>query len=74
MKSLSEIYAKSKNEKKGIPAETLEKHTGNAVEVWKVLYHRYKDSLSLDNEFWVRSLIAVIFHDFGKATRNFQNT
>ncbi len=72
MKALSEIYAKSKNEKKGTPAETLEKHTGNAVEVWKILYERYRDTLGLDTDFWVRSLIAILFHDFGKATRNFQ--
>lgn len=72
MKPLSQILAKSENKKFGKPSETLVQHTSNAVEVWKELYNRYNLTLGLEEDFWIRSLIAILFHDFGKATRNFQ--
>lgn len=65
---LDNIFAKSE------PKEKLTEHTRNALAVWQQLKERYQPILNMDEEFWFRSFIAVLFHDTGKATCNFQNT
>jgi CRISPR-associated endonuclease/helicase Cas3 len=65
---LDHILAKSD------PKETLVEHTTNALTVWQQLKERYQPVLKLDDDFWFRSFIAVLFHDTGKVTGNFQNT
>lgn len=69
--TLDQIFAKSASA--AFPnGETLEQHTRNAVAVWEELRNRYKHVVHLNDEFWLRLLTAILFHDFGKATRNFQ--
>lgn len=65
---LDNILAKSE------PPETLVDHTCNALFIWRQLRKRYEPVLGMDDEFWFRSFIAVLFHDAGKVTGNFQNT
>jgi CRISPR-associated endonuclease/helicase Cas3 len=65
---LENIFAKSE------PKEKLTEHTCNALAVWQQLRERYQPILNMDNEFWFRSFVAVLFHDTGKVTGNFQNT
>lgn len=65
---LDNIFAKSE------PKEKLVDHTCNALAIWKQLKERYQPVLSMDDEFWFRSFVAVLFHDTGKVTGNFQNT
>ncbi len=71
MSALDKILAKSKSETypNGV---SLVQHTTEAVGVWRILRQRYSHLPMLDEDFWLRSLIAVLFHDFGKASRNFQ--
>ncbi|MBL7818526.1 MAG: CRISPR-associated helicase Cas3' [Saprospiraceae bacterium] len=71
MSALDKILAKSPNDEfpNGI---SLERHTTEAVDVWRILRKRYGHLPILDDEFWLRSLVAILFHDFGKASRNFQ--
>lgn len=57
---------------KSDPEESLWKHTSNVIEVWKVLRNRYQDILDVDNEFWYRSFVSILYHDFGKLAGNFQ--
>ena len=59
------ILAKSK------PSEPLTKHMQNVFDVWIQLKERYY-SLIPDDEFWYRSFISIVFHDFGKIAINFQ--
>lgn len=60
-----EVLAKSN------PQETLQEHTIHALHVWRQLRERYY-VLMPDEQFWKDSYIAVLFHDFGKNTVNFQ--
>ena len=71
MSTLDKILAKSPSPEfpDGI---SLFQHTTEAVAVWRELRKRYSHLPMLDEEFWLRSLVAIIFHDFGKASRNFQ--
>jgi CRISPR-associated endonuclease/helicase Cas3 len=71
MSALDKILAKSKSDKypNGV---SLKQHTTEAVEVWRKLRQRYSSLPMLDEDFWIRSMVAVLFHDFGKASRNFQ--
>lgn len=66
---LENILAKSDPQK-----EKLTEHTCNALAVWHRLRERYQPILNMDEEFWFRSFVAVLFHDCGKVTENFQNT
>lgn len=68
---LPHILAKSKPE--GNP-ETLVQHTDYLIRVWLVLRKRYEFLLEVDEDFWFDSFIAVLFHDFGKLSQNFQET
>jgi CRISPR-associated endonuclease/helicase Cas3 len=65
---LDNIFAKSE------PKEKLTEHTCNALAVWQQLRERYQPVLNMDEEFWFRSFVAVLFHDAGKVTGNFQHT
>lgn len=71
MSALDKILAKSPSDefKNGI---SLVQHTTEAVAVWRELRQRYDHLPMLDEDFWLRSLVAILFHDFGKASRNFQ--
>ena len=53
--------------------ESLGKHTGLVLDAWQALYDRYAGVLGQDEAFWFDSFIAALFHDFGKASLNFQN-
>lgn len=46
-------------------------HTINAIEIWRQVKKRYFQYFP-DNRFWKDSFIAVLFHDFGKVSSNFQ--
>lgn len=63
----SEILAKSKPFK-----ESLIAHTENVIAIWKELKNRYEVILNKDDDFWRRSFLSVLFHDFGKVALNFQ--
>jgi len=63
----NEILAKSKPYK-----ESLIAHTDNVIAIWKQLKNRYENVLNKDDDFWRRSFLSVLFHDFGKAAQNFQ--
>ena len=71
MSTLDKILAKSPSPEfpDGI---SLVQHTTEAVEVWRELRKRYSHLPMLNDDFWLRSLVAILFHDFGKASRNFQ--
>lgn len=60
---LNEVYAK--------PTERLTEHTDNALQIWREVREIYSPYLP-DEEFWVDSFLAVLFHDFGKVSYNFQ--
>ncbi len=61
-----EILAKSN------PRETLPRHITKVYNIWKQVKNRYKPEVP-DEDFWQKSLISVVFHDFGKITNNFQD-
>jgi len=52
--------------------ETLPEHTLKVYNVWKNLKNNYSNDIC-NKEFWDDSLTAVLFHDFGKITNNFQD-
>lgn len=60
---LNEVYAK--------PTERLTEHTDHALKIWREVRDIYFPYLP-DEEFWVDSFLAVLFHDFGKVSHNFQ--
>ncbi|MEZ0539532.1 CRISPR-associated helicase Cas3' [Fibrella arboris] len=53
--------------------ESLGQHTGLVLNAWQSLYDRYADVLGENEDFWFDSFVAALFHDFGKASLNFQN-
>lgn len=57
---------------KAKPTENLEEHTLNALEVWRQVKETYFYYLP-DDSFWKLSYIAILFHDFGKVSNNFQD-
>src|SRR5574340_1836104 len=63
----NDILAKSKPYK-----ESLIAHTENVLAIWKELKNRYEVILNKDADFWRRSFLSVLFHDFGKVAQNFQ--
>lgn len=63
----NEILAKSKPYK-----ESLIVHTENVLAKWQELKKRYESILNKDADFWRRSFLSVLFHDFGKVAQNFQ--
>jgi CRISPR-associated endonuclease/helicase Cas3 len=63
----NEILAKSKPFK-----ESLIAHTENVIEVWQKLKKRYETILNKNEDFWGKSFLSVLYHDFGKVTQNFQ--
>lgn len=64
---LESIFAKSAPN-----AESLTSHTENALTIWRQVKDIYYPYLP-DDAFWKDSFIAVLFHDFGKVSQNFQN-
>ena len=62
--SLNHIWAKSS------PVVSLEEHSSDAVDIWKLLYERYQSFGS--EEFWANAFLCVVFHDFGKTCNLFQ--
>ncbi len=64
---VNEILAKSEPNK-----ESLLEHTGNVLAVWLGLKNRYEVILNKDADFWQRSFLSALFHDFGKVAQNFQ--
>jgi CRISPR-associated endonuclease/helicase Cas3 len=64
---LDHILAKSN------PPETLVEHINNILAVWKALKARYQNQLDVDEDFWEKSFLSVLFHDFGKIALNFQD-
>ncbi len=54
------------------PDELLTEHIKNAVNVWVDIKKRYEHFPNLNNEFWMYSLLSVLFHDAGKISKNFQ--
>lgn len=63
---LDKILAKSE------PKITLIKHTDDVVNVWNGVRKRFQDIIG-DENFWKDSLLALLFHDAGKITKNFQD-
>ena len=65
MSTLDKILAKSPSPEfpNGI---SLVQHTTEAVEVWRELRKRYSHLPMLNDDFWLRSLVAILFHDFGR--------
>lgn len=53
------------------PEETLKRHSLKALLIWDELRCRYGDKIG-DENFWTDSFYAVLFHDFGKISENFQ--
>lgn len=53
------------------PDETLKAHTLKALLIWEELRNRFGDKIG-DENFWIDSFYAVLFHDFGKISENFQ--
>lgn len=53
------------------PTETLTQHTENALNIWRQVRDIFSPYLP-DEEFWHDSFLAVLFHDFGKISYNFQ--
>lgn len=64
---LEDILAKSE------PRESLVVHTQNVVDIWSQLKIRYGQHLNFSDDFWVKSYLSVLFHDFGKVADNFQD-
>jgi len=64
---LDHILAKSN------PPESLVEHINNILAVWKALKAIYQNQLDVDEDFWEKSFMSVLFHDFGKIALNFQN-
>ncbi|WP_020602099.1 CRISPR-associated helicase/endonuclease Cas3 [Spirosoma spitsbergense] len=64
---LDHLLAKTKDR------ESLGKHTDLVLGASKALQNRYADVLGEDETFWFDCFIAALFHDFGKASLNFQN-
>lgn len=64
---LENILAKSE------PRESLVVHTQNVVKVWEQLKIRYGHQLNLSDDFWAKSYLSILFHDFGKVADNFQD-
>lgn len=64
---LSHLLAKTKDH------ESLGMHTTLVLKAWKEVYDRYGEVLGEDETFWFDSFVAALFHDFGKASLNFQN-
>lgn len=53
------------------PDETLKAHTFKALLIWEELRNRFGEKIG-DKNFWTDSFYAVLFHDFGKISENFQ--
>jgi CRISPR-associated endonuclease/helicase Cas3 len=66
---LEEILAKSKPE---VNPETLVQHTDNLISCWLLLRNRYQGIIGDNDQFWFDCFIAILFHDFGKLSQNFQ--
>ena len=65
---LTHLIAKTK------PEESLEQHCDLVLQAWATLRHRYAGVLPVPAEFWFRSFLSVLFHDFGKISPNFENS
>ncbi|MBD0331549.1 MAG: CRISPR-associated helicase Cas3' [Chitinophagaceae bacterium] len=52
--------------------ESLITHTENVLAVWQELKSRCEAILNKDADFWRRSFLSALFHDFGKVAQNFQ--
>ncbi|WP_288426175.1 CRISPR-associated helicase Cas3' [uncultured Spirosoma sp.] len=63
---LDHLYAK--------PHERLDCHTDRVLYATLALRDRYEPALQLGDAFWEDATITALFHDFGKATGNFQET
>ena len=64
---LDHLLAKTENR------ESLGHHTDLVLEAWLQLRDRYVAVLGEDDTFWFDSFVGALFHDFGKASLNFQN-
>ena len=64
---LDHLLAKTENR------ESLGKHTELVLDAWGELHNRYASMLGEDEAFWFDSFVGALFHDFGKASLNFQN-
>lgn len=52
--------------------ESLIVHTENVLLIWYELKKRYSLILKKENDFWEKSFLSILFHDFGKVVQNFQ--
>lgn len=70
----NKILAKSERNKEGlvISEESLVIHTENVLLIWHELKKRYELALNKDIDFWKKSFLSALFHDFGKVAQNFQ--
>lgn len=64
---LEQILAKSN------PETTLTDHTNRAINIWFLNKKRWGKILDVNDDFWFRSYLSVLFHDSGKITDNFQD-
>lgn len=70
---LENIWAKPNKPYENIIGETLAEHTDALIHFWKEIKERYQDLIQKDDEFWYDSFVAILFHDLGKVSENFQN-
>ena len=70
----NKILAKSVRDKEGsiTSEESLIIHTENVLLVWHELKKRHELTLNKDVDFWRKSFLSALFHDFGKVAQNFQ--
>lgn len=65
---LNHLYAKTN------PPEWLQEHCDLVLQAWQKFRHRYDGILPVADDFWFRSFLSVLFHDFGKISPNFENS
>ncbi|MFN3382157.1 MAG: CRISPR-associated helicase Cas3', partial [Runella zeae] len=69
---LTTIWAKPNKPYEEVIGETLAEHTDSLIQFWRELKKRYESTLDVADDFWYESFVAVLFHDLGKCSDNFQ--
>lgn len=74
---LENIWAKPNKSYENIIGETLAEHTNALIDFWIQFKSRYEPVLcepvlAASENFWYESFVAVLFHDLGKTSDNFQ--
>ncbi len=69
---LENIWAKPNKPYESIIGETLAEHTDALIGFWRQFKSRHESVLGVSESFWYDSFVAVLFHDLGKVSDNFQ--